>query len=90
MTGQNLTGQNYGYITTRNQAGDYVQSWIYDMTYNPNTEEVDFVCLKKDVIPFNLVPALVCSDYADYTFAMFEALPDLSTDIEQCRFINFN
>lgn len=90
MTGQNLTGQNYGYITTRNQAGDYVQSWIYDMTYNPNTEEVDFVCLKKDVIPFNPAPSLVCSDYADYTFAMFEALPDLSTDIEQCRFINFN
>lgn len=90
MTGQNLTGQNYGYITTRNQAGDYVQSWIYDMTYNPNTGEVDFVCLKKDVIPFNPVPALVCSDYADYTFADFEALPDLSMDIEQCRFINFN
>lgn len=90
LTGQNLTGQNYGYITCKNQNGDYVQSWVYDMTYNPNTQEVNFVCLKKDVILANPPSPFVCSDYADYTFAQFEAIPDLSMDIEQCRFLNFN
>lgn len=90
MTGANNTGQNYGYITCQNQDGDYVQSWIYDMTYNPFNEKVNFVCLKKDVILINPPSPLVCTDYADFTFADFEALPNLSIDIEQCRFENFN
>lgn len=90
MTGQNLTGQNYGYITCINQDGNYVRSWIYDMTYNPFNEEVNFVCLKKEVILAIPPSPLVCSDYADFTFAQFEALPNLSIDIEQCRFENFN
>jgi hypothetical protein len=90
MTGQNLTGQNYGYITCQNQAGDYVRSWIYDMTYNPFNEEVNFVCLKKEVILRNPPSPFICTDYADFTFADFEALPNLSIDIEQCRFENFN
>jgi len=45
---------------------------------------------KKEVILVNPPSALVCSDYANYTFAGFEALPNLSEDIEQCRFLNFN
>lgn len=90
LTGANLTGQNYGYVTCLNQDGNYVQSWVYDMTYNPNTEEVNFLCLKKSVILINPPSPFICTDYADYTFADFEALPDLSIDIEQCRFVNFN
>lgn len=90
MTGADLSGRNYGYITTLNQNGDTVQLWIYEMTYNPNTQEVNFVTLKKDLIPAVPPSPLVCSDYADYIFADFEALPDLSPDIEQCRFVNFN
>lgn len=90
MTGKDLYGRNYGYITVVNQDGNYVQCWIYDLAYNPNTENCDFVCLKKEVILLNPPSALVCADYSDYTFAMFEALPDLSIDIEQCRFVNFN
>ena len=90
LTGKNLSGLNYGYITCLNQDGNYTQSWVYDMTYNPFNEEVNFVCLKKDVILVNPPSPLVCTDYADFTFADFEALPDLSIDIEQCRFQNFN
>jgi hypothetical protein len=90
MTGQDLSGRNYGYISFPNPSGDTVQGWLYDMTYSPVTEKVTFTFLKKKVIPLIPVPTFVCSDYADYTFAMFEALPNLSPDIEQCRFLNFN
>jgi hypothetical protein len=32
-----------------------------------------------------------CSEYADWTFDMFENDPDTPGDwIEECRFINFN
>lgn len=32
-----------------------------------------------------------CSEYADWTFEMFETWPDTPGDwIEECRFINFN
>jgi len=47
MTGADTLGRNYGYVTCLNQDGDYVRSWIYDMVYNPNTEECNFTCLKK-------------------------------------------
>jgi hypothetical protein len=90
MTGQDTIGRNYGYISLRNPAGDTVQGWLYDMKYSPVTEKVTFTFLKKKVIPLIPVPTLVCSDYANYDFADFEALPNLSTDIEQCRFLNFN
>lgn len=90
MTGQDTMGRNYGYISFRNPAGDTVQGWLYDMKYSPVTEKTTFLFLKKKVIPLIPVPTLVCSDYSDYTFAMFEALPNLSTEIEQCRFLNFN
>lgn len=90
MTGQDIRGRNYGYISFRNPASDTVQGWLYDMKYSPVTEKVTFTFLKKKVIPLIPIPTLVCSDYADYTFAMFEALPNLSQDIEQCRFLNFN
>lgn len=90
MTGQDTMGRNYGYISFRNPAGDTVQGWLYDMKYSPITEKVNFLFLKKKVIPLIPIPTLVCSDYADYTFADFEALPNLSADIEQCRFLNFN
>lgn len=90
MTGADTLGRNYGYITCLNQDGNYVRSWIYDMIYNSNNEEASFVCLKKELILIDPPSAFVCADYADYTFAGFEALPGLSADIEQCRFINFN
>lgn len=90
MTGQDTMGRNYGYISFRSPAGDTVQGWLYDMKYSPVTEKVTFTFLKKKVIPLIPVPTLVCSDYADYTFADFEALPNLSQEIEQCRFLNFN
>ena len=90
MTGQDLMGRNYGYISFRNPSGDTVQGWLYDMKYSPVTEKVTFLFLKKKVIPLIPIPTLVCSDYSDYTFADFEALPNLSQDIEQCRFLNFN
>lgn len=90
MTGQDLSGRNYGYISFRNPSGDTVQGWLYDMKYSPVTEKVTFLFLKKKVIPLIPPPTLVCSDYSDYTFADFEALPNLSTEIEQCRFLNFN
>jgi len=90
MTGQNLSGLNYGYISVRNPDGDTVQAWIYKMVYNPNSQLVEFTTLKKKVIPRIAPDPFICSDYADYTFAQFEALPDLSTDIEECRFVNFN
>ena|GEM_PF-1972740 len=90
MTGQDTMGRNYGYISFHNQAGDTVQGWLYDMKYSPVTEKVTFTFLKKKVIPLIPIQTLVCSDYADYTFAMIEALPNLSADIEQCRFLNFN
>lgn len=90
MTGQDDGGRNYGYISFRNPSGDTVQGWLYDMKYSPVTEKVTFLFLKKKVIPLIPIPTLVCSDYADYTFADFEALPNLSPEIEQCRFLNFN
>ncbi len=90
MTGQDLTGRNYGYISFRNPSGDTVQGWLYDMKYSPVTEKVTFLFLKKKVIPLIPIPTLVCSDYSNFTFADFEALPNLSPDIEQCRFLNFN
>lgn len=90
MTGQDLYGRSYGYISCLDPNGNSCRSWIYDLTYNPNTEECTFLCLKKEVIPAETPISLVCSDYSDYSFANFEALPDLSQDIEQCRFINFN
>jgi hypothetical protein len=91
MTGADLFGRNYGYIKCRDQSGlNWVKSWIYDMTYNPNTESVKFVCLKKEVTPITPPDPFVCTDYADYTFADFEALPNLSSSIEQCIFANFN
>ena len=90
MTGQDLSGRNYGYISFRNPSGDTVQGWLYDMKYSPVTEKVTFLFLKKKVIPLIPPPTLVCSDYSDYTFADFEALPNLSPEIEQCRFLNFN
>ena len=90
MTGQDLSGRNYGYISLRNPSGDTVQGWLYDMKYSPVTEKVTFLFLKKKVIPLIPPPTLICSDYSDYTFADFEALPNLSQEIEQCRFLNFN
>jgi hypothetical protein len=60
------------------------------MVYNPYNEEVNFVCLKKEVVPAIPPTPFVCTDYADYTFAEFEAISDLTAEIEQCRFINFN
>ena len=90
MTGQDTMGRNYGYISFRNPAGDTVQGWLYDMKYSPVTEKVTFLFLKKKVIPLIPIPTLVCSDYADYTFADFEATPNLPLQIEQCRFLNFN
>lgn len=90
MTGQDTMGRNYGYISFRNPSGDTVQGWLYDMKYSPVTEKVTFLFLKKKVIPLIPIPTLVCSDYSDYTFADFEALPNLSPEIEQCRFLNFN
>ncbi len=90
MTGQDTMGRNYGYISFRNPSRDTVQGWLYDMKYSPVTEKVTFTFLKKKVIPLIPVPTLVCSDYADYTFADFEATPNLPLTIEQCRFLNFN
>lgn len=91
MTGADTFGRNYGYITCLDQTGlFYVRSWIYEMTYNPNTESVKFLCLKKEMVPVTPEPPFVCSDYANDDFAEFEAMPDLSQDIEQCIFANFD
>lgn len=65
------------------------QGWLYNMRYSPQNEQVEFTLLKKKVIPVVPPPAFDCTLYANYTFADFEAIPDLSPDIEQCRFLIF-
>lgn len=90
MTGQNTDGKNYGFIRHALPDGNQCESWLYSMSYNPNSELVSFELLKKRFINVLNPDEFNCLDYADYTFAMFEATPDLSASIEECRFENFN
>ena len=89
MTGQSVDS-SYGFIRSIMPDGNHLESWIYEMTYNPNTEQVSFKCLKKRVIPIVDPDPLLCSDFSDITVGEAEALPLASQIfIEGCRFDNF-
>lgn len=84
---QDNDGKNYGYIRVRDNDGVYQKGYLISLKYNPTTETCTFV-LKKKYQPgdsdFN------CADYANWTFGDFEVASGLSTDIEQCKFENFD
>ncbi len=90
MTGQSVDA-SYGFIRSIMPNGDHLESWIYEMSYNPNTEQVSFKCLKKRVIPIDNPDPLLCTDYSSLTVGEAEALSQSEQSfIENCRFDNFD
>lgn len=91
MTNNSLAGDNYGYISVLDPDGNRVSGWVYEMEWSPATEKVFFKLLKYKVLLNNTVPPDQenCQDYADWTFADFEA-SDIGVWIEDCRFQDFN
>jgi hypothetical protein len=76
--------REYGYITIAVTGGD-VLGWLYELSFNPASEQVSMKLLKKDFAS----GSLTCADYASWTFAQFEST-SLPSWIEQCIFDDFN
>jgi hypothetical protein len=76
--------REYGYITIAVTGGD-VQGFLYELSFNPASEQVSMKLLKKDFAS----GSLTCADYASWTFAQFEST-SLPAWIEQCIFDDFN
>jgi hypothetical protein len=76
--------REYGYITIAIPGGD-IQGWLYELSFNPASEQVSMKLLKKDFAS----GSLTCADYADWTFAQFEST-SLPSWVEQCIFDDFN
>lgn len=91
MSNNSSGSDNYGYISVLDPDGNRVSGWIYEMEWSPNTEKVFFKLLKYKVLLNNTIPPDQenCQDYADWTFADFEA-SNIGDWIEDCRFDNFN
>lgn len=90
MTGQSVDA-SYGFIRSVTPEGNHLESWIYEMSYNPNTEQVSFKCLKKRLIIINAPDPLLCSNYSSLTVGEAEALSQSEQSfIENCRFDNFD